>query len=167
MKFNLNFLNVIFFASQGTWQPEEHPKGSLNLIDQVEKEKEKRRKRKELKTNKSVGAQTSTKEGEEGATKKENEDVEEYEVEKILDKRLMKGNVEFPVKWIRWEKDTWEPARDLGGSENLTDIFDKAELAGWRSDVVADLSVNNDDMGMWNISNALFVKTEAPRTHKN
>ena len=50
MKFNSNFLNVIFFASQGTWQPEEHPKGSLNLIDQVEKEKEKRRKRKELKT---------------------------------------------------------------------------------------------------------------------
>ena len=47
---NLNFLNVIFFASQGTWQPEEHPKGSLNLIDQVEKEKEKRRKRIELKT---------------------------------------------------------------------------------------------------------------------
>ena len=47
---NLNFLNVIFFASQETWQPEEHPKGSLNLIDQVEKEKEKRRKRIELKT---------------------------------------------------------------------------------------------------------------------
>ena len=52
MKFNSNFLNVIFFASQGTWQPEEHPKGSLNLIDQVEKEKEKRRKRIELKTKK-------------------------------------------------------------------------------------------------------------------
>ena len=50
VKFIFNFLNVIFFASQGTWQPEEHPKGSLNLIDQVEKEKEKRRKRKELKT---------------------------------------------------------------------------------------------------------------------
>ena len=51
MKFNSNFLNVIYFASQGTWQPEENPKGSLNLIDQFEKEKEKkRRKRKELKT---------------------------------------------------------------------------------------------------------------------
>ena len=60
MKFSLNFLNIIFFASQGTWQPEEHPKGSLNLIDQVEKEKERGRKRKELKTKKSVGAQTLT-----------------------------------------------------------------------------------------------------------
>ena len=87
-------------------------------------------------------------------------------MEKILDKRLMKGKV-FLVKWVWKEEGTWEPARDLGGSENLTDIFDKAELAGWRSDVVADLSVNNDDMGMWNISNAIFVKTEALRTHKN
>ena len=63
---------------------------------------------------------------------------------------------------------TWEPARDLGGLENLIDIFDKAELEGTnKSDVVADFSVNNDDMGMWNISNAIFVKTEALRTHKN
>ena len=88
-------------------------------------------------------------------------------MEKILDKRLMKGKV-FLVKWIWKEEGTWEPARDLDGSENLIDIFDKAELEGTnKSDVVADFSVNNDDMGMWNISNALFVKTEAPRTHKN
>ena len=88
-------------------------------------------------------------------------------MEKILDKRLMKGKV-FLVKWVRWEEGTWEPARDLDGSENLIDIFDKAELEGTnKSDVVADFSVNNDDMGMWNISNAIFVKTEALRTHKN
>ena len=36
-----------------------------------------------------------------------------------------------------------------------------------KSDVVADFSVNNDDMGMWNISNAIFVKTEALSNHKN
>ena len=88
-------------------------------------------------------------------------------MEEILDKRLMKGKV-FLVKWIGWEEGTWEPARDLDGSENLIDIFDKAELEGTnKSDVVADFSVNNDDMGMWNISNAIYGKTEALRTHKN
>ena len=88
-------------------------------------------------------------------------------MEKILDKRLMKGKV-FLVKWVWKEEGTWEPARDLDGSENLINIFDKAELAGTnKSDVVADFSVNNDDMGMWNNSNAIFVKTEALRTHKN
>ena len=88
-------------------------------------------------------------------------------MEKILDKRLMKGKV-FLVKWIGWEKGTWEPARDLGGSENLIDIIDKVELEGTNeSDVVADFSVNNDDIGMWDMSNAILVKTEALRTHKN
>ena len=88
-------------------------------------------------------------------------------MEKILVKRLMKGKV-FLVKWIGWEEGTWEPARDLGGSENLINIFDKAELEGTnKSDVVADFSVNNDDMGMWDICNVIFVKTEALRTHIN
>ena len=88
-------------------------------------------------------------------------------MEKILVKRLMKGKV-FLVKWIGWEEGTWEPARDLGGSENLIDIFDKVELESTnKSDVVADFSVNNDDTGMWNISNAIFVKTEALSNHKN
>ena len=88
-------------------------------------------------------------------------------MEKILDMRLMKGKV-FLVKWIGWEKGTWEPARDLGGSENLIDIIDKVELEGTnKSDVVADFSVNNDDIGMWDMSNAILVKTEALRTHIN
>ena len=88
-------------------------------------------------------------------------------MEKILVKRLMKGKV-FLVKWVWKEEGTWEPARDLDGSENLINIFDKAELAGTnKSDVVADFSVNNDDIGMWDMSNAILVKTEALRTHIN
>ena len=88
-------------------------------------------------------------------------------MEKILVKRLMKGKV-FLVKWIWKEEGTWEPARDLGGSENLIDIIDKVELEGTnKSDVVADFSVNNDDIGMWDMSYAILVKTEALRTHKN
>ena len=88
-------------------------------------------------------------------------------MEKIVDKRQMKGKV-LLVKWIWKEEGTWEPARDLDGSENLINIFDKAEVAGTnKSDVVADFSVNNDDMEMWDICNVIFVKTEALRTHIN
>ena len=41
---------------------------------------------------------------------------EEYEVEKILDKRIRKGNVEYHVKWKGWNDpadNTWEPVGNL------------------------------------------------------
>lgn len=41
---------------------------------------------------------------------------EEYEVEKILDKRIRKGNVEYYVKWKGWNDpadNTWEPVGNL------------------------------------------------------
>ena len=167
--FYLNFQNLSFFASQATWEPEEHLEGSRNLIDQFEKEKKEKRKiSKELKKSKLVGAQTSDKTKEKKVRqKKEKEEVEEYEVEKILDKRLMKGKVEFLVKWIGWEEGTWEPVKNLEGSQNLIDIFEKAELEGTnKSDVESDFSVNEDDMGMCDICNAIFVNPEALRAHK-
>merc|ERR1712032_61029 len=93
---------------------------------------------------------------------------EEYEVEKILDKRLMKGKLEYLVKWIGWDEGTWEPAQNLDGSQNLIDIFEKAELEGaTKADSPdSDFSVNEDDMGMCDICNAIFVKPEALRKHK-
>ena len=96
------------------------------------------------------------------------EEVEEYEVEKILDKRLMKGKLEYLVKWIGWEEGTWEPAQNLDGSQNLIDIFEKAELEDAKKpdSPDSDFSVNEDDMGMCDICNAIFVKPEALRKHK-
>ena len=41
---------------------------------------------------------------------------EEYEVEKILDKRVRKGKVEYYVKWKNWDNpddNTWEPIEHL------------------------------------------------------
>ena len=54
--------------------------------------------------------------------KKKAESEDEYEVEKIVDKRERRGNVEYLVKWKVWEDEkdrTWEPYGNLKGSEKL------------------------------------------------
>ena len=41
---------------------------------------------------------------------------EEYEVEKIIEKRIKKGKVEYYVKWKGWDDEgdnTWEPVDNL------------------------------------------------------
>merc|ERR1711874_541850 len=53
-------------------------------------------------------------------------DEEEYEVEKIIEKRLRKGKVEYLVKWKNWNDpgdNTWEPIAHL----DCDDIISKFE----------------------------------------
>ena len=154
------------FHFQGTWEPEENLEGSTNLIEQFEQEKREKREKNKERKKKENGAKPAPVEKEK--KEKVKEEVEEYEVEKILDKRLMKGKLEYLVKWIGWEEGTWEPARNLDGSQNLIDIFEKAELeAATKADSPeSDFSVNEDDMGMCDICNAIFVKPEALKEHK-
>merc|ERR1711925_45355 len=54
---------------------------------------------------------------------------EEYEVEKILDKRAEKGGyTEYLVKWKNYEdpeENTWEPVDNLGDAEKAIKAFEK------------------------------------------
>ena len=60
---------------------------------------------------------------------------EEYEVEKVLDKRVKKGNsVEYLVKWKNYDDpddNTWEPADNLREAKVAIEKFEKVrELTG-------------------------------------
>lgn len=53
---------------------------------------------------------------------------EEYEVEKVLDKRTKKGQVEYLVKWKNYDDpddNTWEPADNLKEAKPTIDKFEK------------------------------------------
>lgn len=56
---------------------------------------------------------------------------EEYEVEKILDKRVNKtGFTEYLVKWRSYEdpeENTWEPVDNLGDAEKAIKLFEKEQ----------------------------------------
>lgn len=53
---------------------------------------------------------------------------EEYEVEKVLDKRVKKGQVGYLVKWKNYDDpddNTWEPADNLKEAKPTIDKFEK------------------------------------------
>ena len=53
---------------------------------------------------------------------------EEYEVEKILDKRQRKGGIEYLVKWKNFDDpddNTWEPSDNLADAEAKIKQFEK------------------------------------------
>ena len=55
---------------------------------------------------------------------------EEYEVEKILDKRVERGGagIEYLVKWRNYEdpeENTWEPVDNLADAAKLIKVFEK------------------------------------------
>ena len=51
----------------------------------------------------------------------------EYEVELILDKRVVEGVTEYLVMWRGWPDGTWEPIENLKGSERLVKKFEKLQ----------------------------------------
>ena len=59
---------------------------------------------------------------------------DEYEVEFIVDKRMLKGKVEYQVKWKGWDHDdnTWEPVGNLDCqvSKGSVIIFEMCNVVG-------------------------------------
>jgi len=58
----------------------------------------------------------------------ESEEDEEYEVEGIVDKKVVRGKTKYLVKWKGYDKDedrTWEPKENLAGSEDLIKKFEE------------------------------------------
>ena len=51
----------------------------------------------------------------------------EYTVEKIVDRRIVKGKYEYLIKWEDYpdSENTWEPLKNLGSIKDLVDEYDK------------------------------------------
>ena len=63
------------------------------------------------------------------------EGVEEWEVEKILNKKKMRGVEKYLVRWKGFtaEHDTWERKEDLGNIKEVLEEFEERRKNGGRS----------------------------------
>ena len=103
----------------------EEPKNKKQKRDKVKEKKEKKPR------------ETKKKKAKKAASSDEEEGVDEYEVEKILDKRETGGLLEYKVKWRGWDREedmTWEPAANLGGSEELIQEFEESQVSHGQDD---------------------------------
>ena len=166
------------------WEPEEHLVGSEVLVkafeDKVEVAAEKKKKR-----------EMQAKDGNDGDLDDgSGSDEEEWEVEKILKKRVgPEGGTEYLVKWKGWEdkKDrTWEPEEHLEGSEKLVKSFEaklekkkelkkekKAESTNEEEESTKDeeedetpsAPITEKDLGLCDFCNAIFLSQDAMKAH--
>ena len=103
-------------------------------------------------------AETSAKK----SRKKKAESEDEYEVEKILDKRERRGNVEYLVKWKGWEDEkdrTWEPHGNLKGSEKLIKKYE-ANAGSPPPPPPAE-----EGVALCDVCNRIFLSGEALKNH--
>jgi len=149
-----------------TWEPEENLAGSEKLIKKYESSQSKT---------------TKTKEGKQENKKKQatisevlvNEEDSEYEVERIVDKRVVEGITEYLVKWKGWESEddrTWEPEENLEGSENLIMEFEIAESKPSKTKPKKAIPSRKDELEDGVVlcvrCNRIFLSVEALRSHE-
>ena len=53
---------------------------------------------------------------------------EEYEVEKILKKRVKKDKLEYFVKWKNFDETSWEPLANLLNVRDMIDEFERKQV---------------------------------------
>ena len=103
---------------------------------------------------------------------KEDVELEEFEVEKIIGKRVQKGQEQFKIRWKGFEEkdDTWEPRKNLNCPEKVQE-FEEQERSSEDSRVGEPtlkrlVSQKNEDTGT--LTNHLSNSTEIAREdHQN
>jgi len=68
------------------------------------------------------------------ATDSEEELDGEYRVQRVLERRLSRGEYEYKVRWASNSQDTWEPTRNLVGCQEMVAQFDATLEAGVAQD---------------------------------
>ena len=56
--------------------------------------------------------------------------MDEYEVEKIIDKRYINGKLEYKIKWVGYPMSecTWEPVRNLANVKPMIKEFENSSF---------------------------------------
>merc|ERR1719361_978134 len=67
---------------------------------------------------------------------------EEWEVEKIVGRRVEEEEVQFLVKWVGWDEETWEPEINLAGSEILISDYQRLQCESSKESI--ENSCNNE-----------------------
>ena len=68
----------------------------------------------------------------------------EYEVEKIKDKRIKNGKIEYLIKWLNYsDKDsTWEPIENMENSKLLIEEYEKQNLQSKKKEIYQNNNLN-------------------------
>lgn len=160
-------------SDDNTWEPKENLVGSETLVEKYHQNiNDKVINKKDKKEAKIKNQSKSKKKSIENA--KQSHQNDEYEVEKIVEKRDAEGKTEYLVKWKGWdniEDMTWEPFENLQGSETLIKRFEKS----FKKDTNAnqqesrkenDVESDEDGVVLCESCNRIFVSNSALKKHE-
>jgi len=154
-----------------TWEPSDNLVGSESIIEKYEK-KQKLKKKEE---DESPAIKSTKKKKKEELEQTEDaddaDDANEYEVEKIVDKRILGGVTEYLVKWKGWENEddrTWEPEENLVGSEKIIKKFEVSESkpSKTKKEATPKKQSTEDGVVLCVSCNRIFLSCEALRSHE-